>query len=96
MLEDPATRQDLVDLIQRCWDVLVAPHWPRLRELLNADIAHHTRILAEGGLERLAPELDRKLSWRGDTLFVTVNHDERVRELSGTGLVLMPSAFNVA
>jgi DNA-binding transcriptional ArsR family regulator len=93
LLEDPAAARDLLaDLLERCWEVLLRPSWPRLRDLLDADIAFQARRLAEGGLERLFTDLHREVSWQGGSLRVDSQSEER-RELCGEGLVLMPSAF---
>lgn len=44
MLTDPARAvQRLADLTERAWQALVAPDWPRLRALLEADIAYRSR-----------------------------------------------------
>lgn len=95
LLADPARSvQELADLIERAWSVLVAPHWPRLRALLEADVLFHTRRLAAGGLESLFDGLHPDLSWDAASLTLTIerpSHHERV--LGGQGLVLMPSAF---
>ncbi|MFJ6719983.1 MULTISPECIES: DUF5937 family protein [unclassified Streptomyces] len=93
MLEDPARAvQELADLHERAWEALIAPHWPRLRALLEADILFHSRRLAAGGLEALFDGLHPDLSWSHDTLTVerAVHHERR---LDGQGLLLMPSAF---
>jgi DNA-binding transcriptional ArsR family regulator len=95
MAEDPvAARDRLADLLHACWELMIAPHWPHIRDLLDADIAHHARILAEGGLESLVPELDRTFSWRDDSLLVSRAHQGvETYDFHGRGLVLMPSAF---
>ncbi|MET9143002.1 DUF5937 family protein [Streptomyces sp. NPDC004042] len=94
LLADPARAvRELADLLEAAWHVLVEPEWPRLRALLEADIAFHSRRLAEVGLEALLPELDRRLSWDGRTLTVDW-HGEYGRDLGGQGLVLMPSVFS--
>ncbi|MGW0390847.1 DUF5937 family protein [Streptomyces sp. NPDC003042] len=95
MLADPARAvRELADLTERAWLALVAPHWPRLRGLLEADILFHSRRLAAGGLEALFDGLHPDLRWHGDTDTLTIaratHHD---RSLAGQGLVLMPSAF---
>ncbi|MFF1559603.1 DUF5937 family protein [Streptomyces sp. NPDC058279] len=93
MLEDPARAvAELADLHERAWEALIAPHWPRLRALLEADILFHSRRLAAGGLEALFDGLHPDLSWADDTLTVErAGHHER--RLDGQGLLLMPSAF---
>nr|BFD82640.1 DUF5937 family protein [Streptomyces sp. Xyl84] len=94
LLADPERAvRELADLLEAAWRVLVEPEWPRLRALLEADIAFHSRRLAEVGLEVLLPELDRRLSWDGRTLTVDW-HGEHGRDLAGQGLVLLPSVFS--
>lgn len=95
MLADPAGAvRWLADLVERAWEALVAPEWPRLRALLEADVAYHSRRLAEGGLERLLAELHPGFDWAGETATLTVAyHGEHVRALEGQGLVLLPSVF---
>ncbi|MEI7034724.1 ArsR/SmtB family transcription factor [Streptomyces pratensis] len=94
LLDDPARAvRELADLLERAWRSLVAPYWPRLRALLEADIAHHSRRLADSGLERLLSEVSPRLSWNGSTLTLAGTRGDHQRVLGGQGLVLMPSAF---
>lgn len=93
-LADPARMvRELADALEEAWRVLVEPEWPRLRALLEADVAFHSRRLAEVGLGTLLPELDARLSWDGRTLTLPL-HGEYARDLGGQGLVLMPSVFS--
>ncbi|WP_327374067.1 DUF5937 family protein [Streptomyces sp. NBC_01216] len=95
VLADPtdAVRR-LADLLRIAWETLVAPDWPRLRALLEADVAYHSRRLAEGGLERLLGELHPGFDWAADRATLTVGYrGEHVRALDGQGLVLLPSVF---
>ncbi|WP_455354179.1 DUF5937 family protein [Streptomyces sp. SYSU K217416] len=93
MLADPARAVgELADLIERAWEALVAPDWPRLRALLEADVSFHSRRLAQGGLEGLLAELHPQVVWRDGTLTLERSGDH-VRALDGQGLVLMPSVF---
>ncbi|MBL1085755.1 winged helix-turn-helix transcriptional regulator [Streptomyces actinomycinicus] len=93
-LADPERMvRELADALEQAWRVLVEPDWPRLRALLEADVAFHSRRLAEVGLGRLLPELDPRLSWDGRTLRLAL-HGEYARDLGGQGLVLMPSVFS--
>ncbi|KJK53679.1 ArsR family transcriptional regulator [Streptomyces sp. NRRL F-4428] len=95
LLADPARAvRELADLMERAWAVLVEPHWPRLRALLEADVLFHTRRLAAGGLDSLFDGLHPDLSWDAPSLTLTIerpSHHDRV--LGGQGLLLMPSAF---
>lgn len=56
-------RTRIADALEACWERLIAPYWPRINDLLTADIAHHSRLLADNGLERLFPALSPRLSW---------------------------------
>ncbi|MFD3553209.1 DUF5937 family protein [Streptomyces goshikiensis] len=93
MLADPARAvRELADLYERAWAALIAPHWPRLRAVLEADVLFHSRRLTAGGLEALFDGLHPDLGWSDGTLTVRrpTHHD---RDLGGQGLLLMPSAF---
>jgi DNA-binding transcriptional ArsR family regulator len=94
LLADPVRMiEELTELLAAAWRALVAPDWPRLRALLEADVVFHSRRLAEVGLGGLLSELDRRLAWDASTLTIDVL-GEHVRELGGQGLVLMPSVFS--
>ncbi len=71
LLADPARAvHELADLLEQVWRTLIEPYWPRLRALLEADIAYHSRRLADSGLEGLLGEMSTQLSWNGSTLTV--------------------------
>ncbi|MFB6524769.1 DUF5937 family protein [Streptomyces sp. NPDC056399] len=95
LLADPAGAVlRLAELLRTAWEALIAPDWPRLRALLEADVAYHSRRLAEGGLERLLGELHPAFAWDAGTATLEVAYrGEHIRPLDGQGLVLMPSVF---
>ncbi|MCX5194314.1 winged helix-turn-helix domain-containing protein [Streptomyces sp. NBC_00249] len=95
MLADPGRAvRELADLTEAAWRALVAPHWPRLRALLEADVLFHSRRLAAGGLEALFDGLHPDLRWHGESSTLSVEGPARhARHLGGQGLLLMPSAF---
>ncbi|MEO3764526.1 DUF5937 family protein [Streptomyces sp. B8F3] len=95
LLDDPAAAIRLMaDLTEHAWHVLVEPFWPRLRDLLEADIDFRARQLASAGLGELFALLHHRLSYADGLLTVnTKSRDRYERDLAGDGLLLMPSAF---
>lgn len=94
LLADPErTVRELAGLLEQAWRMLIEPHWPRLRALLEADVAYHSRRLAAVGFERLLGELSPQLTWSDSTLTIARTGGRHSRVLGGQGLVLMPSVF---
>jgi DNA-binding transcriptional ArsR family regulator len=77
-------------------DRLIAPHWERIRAVLEADVSYHAERLAGGGARSLFSDLHPDLYWSAGKLFMrdseTGQGDARVR-LGPDGLVLVPSVF---
>ncbi|WP_030909854.1 ArsR/SmtB family transcription factor [Streptomyces sp. NRRL F-5126] len=98
LLADPAAAVHLLaDVTERAWHTLLAPDWPRLRALLEADIAHRSRRLASGGLEALFADLDDRVVWSAGTRTLRVGDVfpgfPITQRLDGRGVLLMPSVF---
>ncbi|MFI0149667.1 ArsR/SmtB family transcription factor [Streptomyces lydicus] len=94
-LADPAAAiRELAEVTERAWHALLAPDWPRLRALLEAEIAYRSRQLADGGLRRLFADLHPRVTWSGDTLTVRTRTDfVQTQDLDGRGVLLLPSIF---
>ena len=93
LLDDPAaSRARLADLLEQCWRLLIAPHWPRLHEFLDTDVAFRTQTLADYGLERVLADLHPRARWTGRALVIQGFEPGRCL-LNGAGLLLMPSVF---
>jgi DNA-binding transcriptional ArsR family regulator len=93
LLDDPAaTRELLAGLLERCWQLLIAPHWARLRDLLDADMRYRAQTLADHGLERVLDDLHSRARWTGRALVIAQPQTRR-HHLAGAGLLLVPSVF---
>jgi DNA-binding transcriptional ArsR family regulator len=93
LLKDPRGSRDLLaERIRMAWERLVAPFWPQVRVLLDADIAHHSRRLADHGLGVMLDGIDPQIRWRNSAVILDDGSSTTV-ELGGQGLVLMPSAY---
>lgn len=94
LLDDPAaTRDHLTDLLQQCWELLIAPHWPRLHDLLEADVLHRIRLLGDYGLGRVLGDLHSRIRWTGHAMIIEWPGPATKIRLDGHGLLLIPSAF---
>lgn len=83
----------LTTTMQAYWDVALAPHWDRIIHLLDGEVLYRSRRLAEGGAQRLFADLNPKVHWDSDTLYITHKTLSGEFVLDGRGLVLTPSVF---
>ncbi|MFI6659111.1 DUF5937 family protein [Streptomyces sp. NPDC050523] len=95
VLDDPAgTVRRLADLTELAWHALLAPDWPRHRAVLAADIAHRSRLAADGGLDALLTGLHPGVDWAGHRLTLRGYGDHAEAQApDGRGILLMPSVF---
>lgn len=82
----------LADTLEASWERLIAPWWPRIRDVLAGDIAYRTGVLADGGLAAVLADLHPSIHWQEPVLTVGVEGGGH-REVGDAGLVLMPSTF---
>jgi DNA-binding transcriptional ArsR family regulator len=91
---DPAAA--LARLARTCqayWTAAVEPHWPRIEEVLEADLRHRADRLAAGGLAGLFGDLHERVRLRGGVLEVAKCFQADLY-LQGRGLVLVPTFFS--
>jgi DNA-binding transcriptional ArsR family regulator len=99
-LADPARFLDrIVGALAAYWRDCLAPDWwPRAHAVLEADLAHRGKVLAEEGAGGLFTSLDPRLSWSGEVLTLVKKFDrhpwpEADIRIGGRGLVLVPTLF---
>ncbi|MFC8242791.1 ArsR/SmtB family transcription factor [Streptomyces chartreusis] len=85
--------EELSELLLRYWESAIAPHWQRMRLVLEADITHRARQLATGGAQLLFSDLHRNVRWRDGVLRVGQMIGRHEVDGSGRGLRLVPSLF---
>ncbi|MFD0368475.1 ArsR/SmtB family transcription factor [Streptomyces sp. NPDC127114] len=91
---DPPSRlAKVVQEIERYWDLALAPYWGRVKAVLDADIHHRARTVAEHGAGRLFDDLHDSVSWQGSALRLARRKRNMPRDSTGAGLLLIPSAF---
>ncbi|WP_116201698.1 ArsR/SmtB family transcription factor [Amycolatopsis circi] len=75
--------------LRQAHDRLIAPHWARLRAVLDADIAYRAKQWADGGARHLFADLHTKLNWHDSRLTLDGDHRPSPGRPAG-GLVLSP------
>ncbi|WP_326567059.1 DUF5937 family protein [Amycolatopsis rhabdoformis] len=91
--KEPAVARDvLADQLEAVWRQVVEPEWPRMREVLAADIAYRTRRLGERGVAAVFETLHPRVRVAGESVLVDIAARERLR-LDERGLLLVPSVF---
>src|SRR5579859_5077552 len=90
----PCLRDRAEDALERYWHLALAPRWPRVRVLLEADLVHRGQQLVHGGPGAAFGGLHRLIRWHESALTVDIIREWR-REVpvAGRGLRLVPSLF---
>jgi DNA-binding transcriptional ArsR family regulator len=92
-LEDPEDfLRRLVATVSRYHEIAIAPHWPRLRALLEADVLKRAQALAFGGPEALFRELHPSVRYREGLVEVEKDFQAEL-ESGGRGILLVPCVF---
>ncbi|GGV04539.1 transcriptional regulator [Kitasatospora herbaricolor] len=92
--EDPGAALEKVTAeIEVYWEIALAPYWARIRQLLEADVFHRARQVAEHGSAHVLNELHASVRWDDGTLHLVRRHCALTRDQAGSGLLLVPSAF---
>jgi DNA-binding transcriptional ArsR family regulator len=92
-LSDPeGSLKRLVDTLRRYHDLTIAPFWPRIRGLLEADTLKRGQALALGGVEALLSNLHPKASYGGGVLELEKTCEALI-EPAGRGITLVPCIF---
>ncbi|MFF6897148.1 ArsR/SmtB family transcription factor [Streptomyces hydrogenans] len=92
--DDPTSRLPrITQEIEKYWKVALAPYWARIRSVLDADVFHRARSVAEHGAGHVLNDLHASMSWDDSTLTLVRRKRIVTRDLAGAGLLLIPSAF---
>ncbi|MFD7734757.1 DUF5937 family protein [Kitasatospora phosalacinea] len=91
---DPAAHlPGLLAELRICWETALAPHWPRIRALLDADVFQRAGQLARHGTGHLLNSLHPQVTWDGAGLHLERRARALARHATGSGLLLVPTAF---
>ncbi|GIM91452.1 ArsR/SmtB family transcription factor [Paractinoplanes toevensis] len=79
--------------IESYWQVAIAPDWPRMRALLEAEVHRQARRVAESGSTAVLNDLHPQVTWHDGGLTIDQPHCTAPDVPDGTGVVLIPSVF---
>ncbi|KQV12668.1 ArsR family transcriptional regulator [Kitasatospora sp. Root107] len=79
--------------IETYWELALAPYWARILAVLDADLFHRARQVAEHGTGQLLNDLHPSVSWDDNALQLAYRKRALPRQTAGAGLLLIPSAF---
>lgn len=82
--------------LAECHERLIAPHWPRISAVHDADIDYRTALLAGGGARKLFRDMHPDLNWAAGVLTLADSDTGRTEyqvSKGAEGLVLMPTVF---
>ena len=89
-----ALRDRVVAALAEYHRACIEPFWPRIRAVLEADIAYRARRLAEAGARGLFSDLDWRVAWDDGWILIDRLADlDHSIEIDGRGLPLVPSLF---
>ncbi|WP_350275057.1 DUF5937 family protein [Kribbella sp. HUAS MG21] len=81
--------------LREYWDACFEPYWQRMRTVLEADVVHRGRVVAQSGLAVMFADIDPHVRLEGSVVYVRLrsNHSYRV-STAGRGLTLVPCLFS--
>ena len=88
-----SVRQRIIAALRQYWELCFAPHWPRMRTLLEADVMYRARETAQYGIGRMLSGLESNVVFADNAVSILLKKAAYTRSTSGTGLTLVPSLF---
>jgi hypothetical protein len=88
-----ALLETICDLLASHWRIALAPIWPQMRLVLEADMTYRAQQLAKGGARLLFGEMHPNVRWRDGVLYIDDMIGHHHIPTSGRGLLLIPSIF---
>ena len=87
-------RHRVLDAVESYWHKALDGQWDRMREVLEADIAHRGRVMAQHGLAAMLSGISERITFASPVVQVRISGvPPRRVEAGGQGLTLVPSVF---
>jgi DNA-binding transcriptional ArsR family regulator len=92
-LRGPRVLDRILEALAGYWELCFAPHWPRMRALLEGDVTYRGRQIAQHGLAAMFAGLAGRISLLGDVVEVRVRSNVHYTRPTTGGLTLVPSMW---
>lgn len=84
----------VVRALHQLWEEVFAPHWPRMRAVLEADVVYRGRRISRHGLTDMFAGLSSTVSFEANVVSIALRDPaDRVQDAGGAGLTLVPTMF---
>jgi DNA-binding transcriptional ArsR family regulator len=85
----------IIATLHRLWETCFEPYWPRMRAVLEADIAFRGRQIAQSGVAAMLNQLSpRRVEYEHGVVVVHLRDPApRTQAIDGGGLTLVPTMF---
>ncbi|MFI5898099.1 DUF5937 family protein [Actinoplanes sp. NPDC051513] len=80
----------VADALEQYWRVAVAPYWPQLRAVLDADVAYRVGKFARGGIEEVMQDLHPSIELTENAIRIASMAED---DVDGGSLTLVPCVF---
>jgi DNA-binding transcriptional ArsR family regulator len=80
----------VADALEQYWRVAIAPYWPQLRAVLDADVAYRVGKLARGGIAELMQDLHPSIELTDNSIRIASVAEG---DVDGGSLTLVPCVF---
>jgi DNA-binding transcriptional ArsR family regulator len=89
---DALTR--IVTAMEQYWRVVIEPHWPRMRTILEADVAYRGRTITQDGTAAMLNDLAPTIDYADGRLRADqVSNPSREEAVGRRGLIMFPTMF---
>src|ERR1700761_2156310 len=84
----------IVTAMEQYWRIMIEPYWPRMRAILEADVAYRGQVITQDGTAAMLNDLGPTIGYtRGRLEAHQVSTPSREEAVAGRGLILYPTMF---
>jgi DNA-binding transcriptional ArsR family regulator len=92
-LRGPRALTRILDALAGYWQLCFAPHWPRMRALLEGDVTYRGRQIVQHGLAEMFAGLARRVSFAENVVEVRIRSNVHYTRPTTGGLTLIPTMW---